>query len=313
MDDALAAAAAPLGASWAPPPAKKHKAKKHKQKAGKKRRRDDVDGSCIAARALAGGFVRASELLPPEAAAAAADLVRQAPEEAWRRSSAKTDAKAHGKKTNTTRHSYAVGDGGVDAPDADVEALIESVLESVAPSEWLRARRLVPRLQLGRYGRGDHIVKHDDAAVVDIDGVPHERRIALVYYLTGEPTWDASLGGLFVDHASGRRLAPVHNTLVAFRVRAVWKSTSELDYPEKYCVDLCEAPRHRADAIGDNVASMAWKLHAIEQTELRRKYRADGVGRPKFDFHTGRRRRRDAHVCPLADHLRAPSDDDALL
>ena len=32
---------------------------------------------------------------------------------------------------------------------------------------------------------------------------------------------------------------------------------------------------------------MAWKLHAIEQTQLRRKYRVDGVGRPKFDFHTG--------------------------
>ena len=158
MDDALAAAAAPLAASWAPQEVKKHKAKKHQKKAGKKRRRDEVDGSCIAARALAGGFVRESGLLPPEAAAAAADLVRQAPEEAWRRSSAKTDAKAHGKKTNTTRHSYAVGDGGVDAPDADVEALLERVLESVAPSEWLRARRLVPRLQLGRDGRGDHIV-----------------------------------------------------------------------------------------------------------------------------------------------------------
>ena len=32
---------------------------------------------------------------------------------------------------------------------------------------------------------------------------------------------------------------------------------------------------------------MAWKLHAIEQTQLRRKYRVDGVGRPKFDFHIG--------------------------
>ena len=32
---------------------------------------------------------------------------------------------------------------------------------------------------------------------------------------------------------------------------------------------------------------MAWELHAIEQTQLRRKYRVDGVGRPKFDFHTG--------------------------
>ena len=42
------------------------------------------------------------------------------------------------------------------------------------------------------------------------------------------------------------------------RYRAVWKSTSELGYPEKYCVDLREPPRHRTDAVtGDNVASMA--------------------------------------------------------
>ena len=40
--------------------------------------------------------------------------------------------------------------------------------------------------------------------------------------------------------------------------RAVWKSTSEL---------------------------AAWNFHAIEQTRLRRKYRVDGVGPPKFDFH----------------------------
>jgi len=234
MDEALAAAAAPLGGSWVPPPVKR-KAKKNK----KKRRRDDggADTSCIAARALAGGFVRESGLLSPAAAAVASDLVRQAPEEAWRRSSAKTDAKAHGKKTNTTRHSYAVGDGGVDAPDADVEALLARVLESVAPSEWLRARRLVPRLQLGRYGRGDHIVKHDDAAVVEINGVPHERRIALVYYLTGEPTWDASLGGLFVDHGSGgRRFAPVHNTLVAFRVPRLHEVTKVTGDRSRYSV-----------------------------------------------------------------------------
>ena len=32
---------------------------------------------------------------------------------------------------------------------------------------------------------------------------------------------------------------------------------------------------------------MAWKLHAIEQTQLRRQHRVDGVGRPKFDIHTG--------------------------
>ena len=27
-------------------------------------------------------------------------------------------------------------------------------------------------------------------------------------------------------------------------------------------------------------------INAIEQTQLRRRYRVDGVGRPKFDFHT---------------------------
>ena len=48
----------------------------------------------------------------------------------------------------------------------------------------------------------------------------------------------------------------------------MWKSTSELGY---------------ASGHGDDVASMAWKLHAIEQTQLRRKYRVDRVGRPKFD------------------------------
>ena len=44
--------------------------------------------------------------------------------------------------------------------------------------------------------------------------------------------------------------------------RAAWKSTSELG---------------------------CWNFHAIEQMQLRRKYRVDGVGRPKFDFHTGAR------------------------
>ena len=60
-------------------------------------------------------------------------------------------------------------------------------------------------------------------------------------------------------------------------VGTVWKSTSELGYPEKCCMDLREPPRHRADAVtattlrrwpgnstpssrrssGDNIASMA--------------------------------------------------------
>ena len=33
---------------------------------------------------------------------------------------------------------------------------------------------------------------------------------------------------------------------------------------------------------------MAWNRHAIEQTQLRRQHRVEGVGRPKLDFRTGR-------------------------
>ena len=54
--------------------------------------------------------------------------------------------------------------------------------------------------------------------------------------------------------------------------RAVWKSTSELGHSSGH---------------GDDVASMAWKLHAIEQTRLRRKYRVDGVGRDRNLISTG--------------------------
>ena len=45
---------------------------------------------------------------------------------------------------------------------------------------------------------------------------------------------------------------------------AVWKLTSELGYEWTLV-----------------------KLHAIEQMQLRRQHRVDGVGRPKFDSHTG--------------------------
>jgi pre-mRNA-splicing factor SYF2/beta-D-xylosidase 4 len=56
-------------------------------------------------------------------------------------------------------------------------------------------------------------------------------------------------------------------------VCAVWKSTSELGY-------------------------IAWtlvSLHAIEPTRSRGQLRVDGVGRPKFDFHTGPRRPNGGH------------------
>ena len=64
----------------------------------------------------------------------------------------------------------------------------------------------------------------------------------------------------------------------------------------------CNCPRTPVwKSTSENLVS----LHAIEQMQLRRKYRVDGVGRPKFYFHTGVRRqlhalrgglRRTAHL-----------------
>ena len=44
----------------------------------------------------------------------------------------------------------------------------------------------------------------------------------------------------------------------AARFEAVWESTSELGHPEKYCVDLREPPRHRADA-ATGTTSRRWR------------------------------------------------------
>ena len=63
-------------------------------------------------------------------------------------------------------------------------------------------------------------------------------------------------------------LAFIATVLTGWLSYSVWKSTSEIGYPDKYCVYLREPPRHRADAA----------------TEARR---VVGVGCPKFDFHRG--------------------------
>ena len=63
----------------------------------------------------------------------------------------------------------------------------------------------------------------------------------------------------------------------AARFEAVWKSTSELGYPEKYCVDLREPPRHRADA-ATGTTSRRWRGIATPSR-----------GAPEIDFHTGSR------------------------
>ena len=56
----------------------------------------------------------------------------------------------------------------------------------------------------------------------------------------------------------GFPLMALPSLYAAARFEAVWKSISELGYPEKYCVDLREPPRHRADAV-TGTASRRWR------------------------------------------------------
>ena len=51
---------------------------------------------------------------------------------------------------------------------------------------------------------------------------------------------------------------------------AVWKSTNELGYPENYCGDLCEPPRHLADAVTGTT-----RVHGMEPP----RHRADAVAK----------------------------------
>ena len=70
----------------------------------------------------------------------------------------------------------------------------------------------------------------------------------------------------------------------------VWKSTSELNYLRNIAWTFVNihAMMSSRRSHGDIVASMAWILHAIEQMQLRRQHRADGVGRPELNSHTDR-------------------------
>ena len=96
-------------------------------------------------------------------------------------------------------------------------------------------------------------------------------------------TQKLSMGGISVPLIASKEDCLEH-LCVGFKPNtlstAVWKSNSELGYPENYC--------------GGNLASMAWNLRAIEHMLLRGRRRVDGVGRPKFDFHTGRRKKRSS-------------------
>ena len=57
----------------------------------------------------------------------------------------------------------------------------------------------------------------------------------------------------------GELRAPMGSYADGLKLRAaVWKSTSELGYPENYCGDLCEPPRHRAAAVTETT-SRRWR------------------------------------------------------
>jgi hypothetical protein len=57
---------------------------------------------------------------------------------------------------------------------------------------------------------------------------------------------------------------------------------SQCDPVWKHCVDLRGPPRHRTDAV-TATTSRRWRRISTPSSS----HRVDGMGRPKFDFHTG--------------------------
>ena len=97
---------------------------------------------------------------------------------------------------------------------------------------------------------------------------------------------DAVLRPLFSHYAAH---GPV------FRVAAVVdRSGADADSKAEQYLVCCRSCGQAAfspsmDACGGQDAGTFVNPHAIEQTQLRRQHRVDGVGRLKFDFHTGER------------------------
>ncbi len=87
----------------------------------------------------------------------------------------------------------------------------------------------------------------------------------------------------------------------------MWKSTSELGHSLRniawtfvnfHAIEQTQLRRqHRDDGVGRLV-----NFHAIEQTQLRRQHRDDGVGRLKFDFHTGARHQKPVEQGSVVEH-----------
>jgi predicted 2-oxoglutarate/Fe(II)-dependent dioxygenase YbiX len=203
MDELIALAGAPVGAAPPTPTPRKQTAAER------------VEALLL----VDGGLVRINRLLPRKAARAAHELLASLPERTWHRATRAVDAARGERGAGSTAHAYSVGDGSEDAArEAAVAALLEDVAAAAAP--FCAARGLVAKLQLARYGKGDYIEPHDDAAETTIDGARMARVLALVWYATGDETpWDAAAhGGEFVDRATGAAYAPSHNSLVAFRV-----------------------------------------------------------------------------------------------
>ena len=79
-----------------------------------------------------------------------------------------------------------------------------------------------------RYGKRDHIAKHDDRAIVSFPMVdeagetydaPASRAVAAIYYLSRE--WKAQYGGALVDLEASdepKHYVPQFNRLILFRV-----------------------------------------------------------------------------------------------
>lgn len=128
--------------------------------------------------------------------------------------------------TNDVKHGFSVS-SGIDS-NCETARKIMRVFHVLGATCFKSHEDLYPMFDFAKYGKGDHIGRHDDRAIVPIpmigeDGeefsAPSSRRIAAVLYLSRE--WKAQYGGALVDLESEggpKKFYPQFNRLVVFRV-----------------------------------------------------------------------------------------------
>mmetsp|Transcript_32810 Transcript_32810/g.71568 ORF Transcript_32810/g.71568 Transcript_32810/m.71568 type:complete len:318 (-) Transcript_32810:142-1095(-) len=196
--------------------------------------------------ATAWDLLKIPNFLPKGVADGALNSLKASPSDSWHVQEAVNDAGRREDGAGSTQHRYTVGDGTIDSSDPttvrhDSESCSasEAIAGVAAALQSLQPNKLAV-FQAGRYTRGCFIEPHDDVAYKEVVDeatgctIRYERELAVILYFT--KSWQESMGGCFVDLATGLEHVPVFNSLVAFRVPRLHEVSEMLTDRERFSV-----------------------------------------------------------------------------